>query len=126
MMRYLLPVMLLIACGCGRQDVDRLARMGRTAAVKCQGVASSAQQRMPPGLREMRLGVADTLEGRVLTRLRWDKSLSSASIEVRAEGGVVELRGNVADQNQKRVAVQVAESTVGVERVTDNLVVGIP
>ena len=31
-----------------------------------------------------------------------------------------------ADQAQKQWAVRVAESTVGVERVTDNLVVGIP
>ena len=70
--------------------------------------------------------LADTLEGRVLTRLRWDKQLRDAAIEVHADEGVVELRGNVADEKQKQWAVQLAESTVGVERVTDNLTVGTP
>src|SRR5262245_48280345 len=88
MKRLCLGLLLLAACGCGRQDVDRLARMGRATAVKFQGVAATAQQRLPPGLSEMKLGVADTLEGRVQTRLRWDKTLRDAAIEARAEGGV--------------------------------------
>lgn len=126
MNRYLVLLVLVAVCGCGRQDVDRLARMGRAAAVKCQAAAVTAQKRLPPGLREMRLGAADTLEGRVLTRLRWDRQLQNATIEARAEGGVVELRGRVADQEQRNWAVRLAESTAGVERVTDNLTVGNP
>jgi hypothetical protein len=126
MKRMCLGLLLLAACGCGRQDVDRLARMGRAAAVKCQGAAATAQKRLPPGLSEMRIGVADTLEGRIQTRLRWDRLLHDAAIEARAEGGVIELRGTVADEEQRNWAVRLAESTVGVERVTDNLTVGAP
>jgi hypothetical protein len=116
-------LLLVAACGCGRQDVDRLARMGRTAAIKFQG----ARQRRRSVCRRVErdaLGVADTLEGRVQTRLRWTalRVLRSSA----AEGGVVELRGGVADQEQRNWAVRLAESTVGVERVTDNLVVGTP
>jgi osmotically-inducible protein OsmY len=61
------------------------------------------------------------LDARVSARLRWDKTLSSEQIHVQATGGIIELKGRVRDLNQRRRAVELAESTVGTEQVLDLL-----
>jgi osmotically-inducible protein OsmY len=61
----------------------------------------------------------------VLTRLRWDKGLAGTAVQVDTPGtGVVRLQGTVADDQQRRRAVDLAESTQGVEKVVDELTVG--
>jgi osmotically-inducible protein OsmY len=61
----------------------------------------------------------------VLTRLRWDKGLAGTAVQVDTPGtGVVRLQGIVADDQQRRRAVDLAESTQGVEKVVDELTVG--
>lgn len=67
-----------------------------------------------------------TLEAKVLARLRWDKSLDGMQIEVRTTHGVVELKGGVAKEEQRKRAVEIAEATVGVENVVDSLTVNTP
>lgn len=65
-----------------------------------------------------RMGV----QGRVYSRLRWDKEIATAEIDVEvAEEGVVALRGEVKNPQAKRKAVELAKSTVGVQRVIDEL-----
>ena len=61
------------------------------------------------------------VEARVTARLRWEKSLSDASIQVVASEGGIELKGKVAKVAQKKRAVELAESTTGVDRVTESL-----
>jgi osmotically-inducible protein OsmY len=52
--------------------------------------------------------------------------LTATPIEVCVEGGTVELRGEVADLEQRRRAVELARSTLGVEQVIDSLTVPAP
>lgn len=61
---------------------------------------------------------------RLHNRIRWDKRLvnSLLQIEVQADGTAI-LRGSVADAAAKARAIDLAESTVGVTRVVDNLAV---
>ena len=59
-------------------------------------------------------------------RLRWDKALGGTRITVQAAGGVVELRGTVGTDNQRRRALDVTETTTGVERVVDALEIAAP
>ncbi len=67
-----------------------------------------------------RLGV----EGRVYSRLRWDKEVATSMIDVDAtEAGVVTLKGQVRDPAAKQKAVRLAGDTVGVNRVVDQLTV---
>ncbi len=62
------------------------------------------------------------VEGRVYGRLRWDKSLEGASIDVAAmKDGTVTLTGTVADLSAKAKAVQLAGDTVGVTRIVNQL-----
>ena len=70
-----------------------------------------------------RLGI----QGRVYSRLRWDKHVSTERLDVEAsERGIVVLRGQVPSQAAKQKAVQLARDTVGVERVEDKLSVAAP
>ena len=64
------------------------------------------------------------VQGRVYSRLRWDKQLSQADLDVDVEeGGIVALGGTVADETAKQKALQLAQDTVGVNRVIDRLTV---
>jgi hypothetical protein len=67
------------------------------------------------------------VEGRVYSRLHWDKALNDASIDLSTgSDGVLTLNGTVADANAKKRAVELAESTVGVTRVVDQLAIKPP
>ena len=63
-----------------------------------------------------------TIRGRVYARLYWDKSLADAPFQVETkDGGVVVLKGNVPTSDAKRRAVELADSTVGVNKTVDEL-----
>jgi osmotically-inducible protein OsmY len=65
-----------------------------------------------------------TVEARVYARLYWDKSLANAllKIEVKDEGVIV-LKGSVPSPEAKHRAVELAQSTVGVNQAIDELAV---
>jgi hypothetical protein len=109
-------------CGCNNDDADRLARVGRMAALKLEALTGISDGKLTKGLQAIR-GEWDAAppHARVSCRLRWEKELAEAQIDVTGSGGTVELRGTVHDLAQRRRAVEIAESTVGVEAVTDSL-----
>jgi osmotically-inducible protein OsmY len=62
------------------------------------------------------------LDARVRWRIRWDKALAGADIEVDSPmGGVVHLRGVVNDLSRQRRALELAETTEGVDKVINEL-----
>ena len=65
-----------------------------------------------------------TVEARVYARLYWDKSLADAllKIEVKDEGVIV-LKGSVPTAEAKHRALELAQSTVGVNQAIDELAV---
>lgn len=110
----------VLGAGCDGQDVDRLSRVGKRVAEKAS--AWTAEQELPARWRALRSGGEELpLEARVQARLRWDKGLADSLIEVHAAGPAVELRGQVQDEEQRQRAIELAESTAGVENVTDQL-----
>jgi hypothetical protein len=112
----------LAAAGCNRQDADRLARVSRRGLVRAEAVLAGAASGLPGGWQGGEAGLRDAgLDLRVSARLRWEKKLADLPIEVQAQGAVVELRGKVQDLDQRRRAVEIAETTVGVEKVNDQL-----
>jgi osmotically-inducible protein OsmY len=118
----LLGGLVLVAGGCGRGDAERLARVGRKVAEKAEVVSENTNDRLHTGWHSFRGNLdAAGLDARVATRLRWDKGLADMPIQVEVQGGMVTLRGPVADLDQRRRAVAIAESTVGVEQVLDAL-----
>jgi osmotically-inducible protein OsmY len=106
----------VLAAGCNRQDADCLRDIGHKLAADLVG---DIQDSVHTGVQ----GVCDhlSLETRVSARLRWDRNLAGAAIEVKAQGADIELKGTLADPNQRRRAVELAESTTGVDKVVDSL-----
>jgi osmotically-inducible protein OsmY len=126
--RWTVALVLLAAGGCGREDADRLARVGRKTAAKFADVTAGARGKLSSGWQAVRGSLSDTTtDSRVILRLRWEKALAGADIRVQAaDPGVIHLQGTVTDLEQRRRAVAVAESTQGVEKVIDELTVPGP
>ena len=65
-----------------------------------------------------------SVQGRVYGRLRWDKALANAPIEITVQNeNVVTLAGYVPSEIARRTAVTLANDTVGVRQVVDHLTV---
>ena len=103
-------------------DGEKLAAVSRLSATKVRNA-------LPPSLNVS--GPVDALrkelptrpDDAVRARLFADKRFAGVEFKVTAEGSVVTLRGVVPDARVKRLAVGVAENTVGVEKVVDELAV---
>jgi osmotically-inducible protein OsmY len=123
---FLLPLALLTLCGCSNQDQDHLARCGRKVADRLENIIHS-DGKLAAAWQGVRGSSGETApDARVEARLRWDKVTADAQIQVKAADGVVELKGTVRDLDQRRRAVELAEGTVGVQRVTDSLEIPAP
>lgn len=145
------PLLAGVVCGCGSDDTERLARIGRKTMARCDAMTVGLREKVAAGVDSARAGGADAptssekpgatavaptttpntptasvnstpIDARVLWRIRWDKSLAGAEIQVDSPtGGVVHLRGIVNDLTRQRRAVELAETTEGVERVVSEL-----
>ena len=113
---------LLVTTGCVKQDTDILARVGKRALDQGRDATSGLRTKLAAYLPATGSG-GDSLEERVAQRLRSDKALQGIKIDVVANGAEIELKGSPTTDDQKRRATELAEATVGVEKVTDNTVV---
>lgn len=122
MMRKLGVLFLLTGSilGCDTQDTERINRLGKLTVDKVQSLAGD-NSKLFSGLQPLRRDGEQGLDARVAARLHWEKSLADAQIEVSIKDGKVELKGKVTDLTQRRRAVELAESTVGADRVVDLL-----
>ncbi|MEX0611704.1 MAG: BON domain-containing protein [Pirellulales bacterium] len=91
------------------ERIDRgLEQLGREVRKKWGEIRQSINE----------LGV----QGRVYSRLRWDKAIATESIDIEVqEKNVVVLTGVVRDEETRRRAVRLAGDTVGVGEVVDRL-----
>jgi BON domain-containing protein len=118
---------MLLAVGCNRQDADRLAKLGAKVEQRVEGLGNGGQGRFDRSWQAVPFHWGDVaVDARVSARLHWDKTLGDAAIQVQVVDGVVELHGQVRDVQHKRHAVEVAEATLGVEKVADRLEVRGP
>jgi hypothetical protein len=111
---------LVVFGGCKGSDADVLARVFRRAGEKIEAAAGGS-----PGQFAGRLRSATSPYGlaeRVQTRLRWDRHLDGASVEVESPSpGVVKLKGKAPDLAKKQRALELARATTGVTEVIDEL-----
>ena len=116
-----------IAGGCNQEDAERVVRIGQKLSSRVESVTAEPTGGLNRGWQVVRNGWQETtLAGRVAARLSWDKQLADARIQASATGAVVELKGTVRDAEQRRRAVDLAETTTGVEKVTDALEITAP
>src|SRR5262249_35270153 len=116
--RHFLVLLALICAGCNRQDVDGLERIGRKVLDRTQAAVSPLREKFDHTIRG--IGGAGLRE-RVQQRLQWDKSLAETRIEISVADAAVELQGKIKSDLQRRRAIELAETTLGVERVTDRM-----
>lgn len=122
--RHWLGIGLAAVVGCNSQDADCLAKLGARLGDGVRVCLAVNRQRLWDQVPACR--GSDSVETRVSRRLLWDKTLTDLPIEVQVIEGVVELRGKVAGEDQRRRAIELAEATAGVEQVRDLLEVGGP
>ena len=118
----LLAVVAVAVSGFGAEDASRLGRIGRLIAARAESLSGGAGGKLTAGLQAAASVSGDaSLASRVQARLRWEKELADTAIEVTEDGSTVELKGKVANQDQKRRAVELAQGTAGVDKVVDSL-----
>jgi len=103
-------------------------RLGERIGKQLDKGLRELQEELREGWTEVRKRIDKlSVEGRVYSRLHWDKGLRAASFEIEVpEEGVVVLTGSVPSAAAQRKAVQLAEDTVGVRQVVDRLTVVPP
>ena len=116
---WLLLGLAALTAGCSRQDSERLARIGKHIAARAEALTADCRAGLGSSWHGVGEGVGPG--ARVWARLRWDKALAGLPIQVHAAGDTIELKGTVRDLAQRRRAVELAESTSGVEKVNDQL-----
>jgi osmotically-inducible protein OsmY len=128
-MRQLAAVLILVALffllvGSRFQtsDGDKLQAVSRLAVAKVRNAMPPAISVTAP-VDSLRKELPTRPEDAVRARLASDKRFAGVEFKVTAEGNVVTLRGIVPDTRIKRLAVGVAENTVGVEKVVDELAI---
>ncbi len=114
----LLVALGLLTAGCAKEDQDRLQAVGRRIGEKMKTFQGQSRDKVTlcwpaNGI----LGESAPISARVQARLRWEKELTGANIEVSAEGDTVVLTGTVLTLDQGRRARDLAQTTLGVEKV---------
>ena len=106
-----------VPSGCDRTDGNRLANVGRKVAEKVQVLVP---ERTPFGAP---ITTSSNVEDRVKERFRSDRFLSPIQFEFAVDGSTIRLKGIVDDEVLKKRAVEIAGSTVGVDKVIDEVTV---
>ena len=107
-----------------KSDPDTFAQIGQTVGVKVKGSLPDGSTVSGP-LVAFKPGDALPVEEKVRMRIHTDKKMEGAEVVVQAGAtpGEVKLRGVVANSDQAHRAVRLAEGTVGVESVVNELAV---
>ncbi|MFO0965729.1 MAG: BON domain-containing protein [Gemmataceae bacterium] len=112
-------VLLTAAAGCQKSDTETLARLGRRLADRGQAALDDVRARL-----DVKWSPAEpSLEDRVRLRLRYDGDLGEAPVEIKVDGVQVEVSGKARSAEHKNRIVTLIETTKGVERVIDTIVV---
>lgn len=120
---YLCGLFALSCCGCSEGDNERLARVWHSAGSRLHVLSGGALDRFSCGWSDFRTRSVPekALRDRVTCRLRLDKALMECPITVEVRGSIVTLGGSLTDPAIRQRAVDLAQTTVGVEQVVDEL-----
>jgi len=103
--RFALLLLLVgAAIGCNSTDATDLKRDATQLGQTAQRAATNA-----------------TVAGKVNAALALRKGVDMKGLHVSAEGGVVTIGGHVGSAQEKKTVLDVANNTVGVERVIDQI-----
>ena len=122
-----MAALVLAVAGCTSKDAEHLARVGEKVADKSKTLTADPTSKLSAGIQSVRANLTEwSLESRVLARIKWDKSLADAAIDVRVSDNHVHLTGVIRSESQRRRAIELAKTTAGVEKVTEELTIAEP
>lgn len=101
-------------------DGDKLAAIARLVSLKLKNSMPPAVNLATP-VDALRRELPTRPDDAVKARLASDKRLTGLSLTVAAEGNAIKLRGIVPDAKTRKIIVNLAENTTGVEQVVDEL-----
>jgi osmotically-inducible protein OsmY len=116
-----LLALMTMCVGCNRQDADCLARIGRKVAAHTKNSAGDIGSKLDVSWAGSKK--EPTLQEKIQDRLRWENTLTDVSFEVNVNQKEVELKGTVKNAQQRLRAIELAETLVGVNKVTDAITV---
>jgi hypothetical protein len=124
--RILLFIAPLFFAGCSDADAEKLRRVGEKSFDRASQLTRKVWDELGQTLLEQPAAAPalTDLRTRVVQRLVWERDLADLRIDVDAEGDGVILRGQVANAMQRRRAEELAEHTLGVKKVQNDLTVG--
>jgi osmotically-inducible protein OsmY len=108
-----------MSAGCNRHDADCLARIGRKVAAHTKNSAGDIGAKLDVSWAGSKK--EPTLQEKIQDRLRWENTLTDVTVEVLVVNKEVELTGTVKTAQQRQRAIELAETVVGVDKVTDSI-----
>lgn len=115
-MRKLGLIPMLLIFGCQRTDGEKLVKISQIASEK---IREAAPSRTPFG----DIAFDGTPAGRVRNRIKGDVYFQESTVQVSEDADGIRLRGNVPTREHLERAGQLAEQTVGVTRVINELTI---
>ncbi len=114
---------LTAAAGCNAQDADRMQRIAGHVAARLDVVTDHAPEKVSTSWDAVRgTWAASALDGRVITRLRWEKTLADLDLKVQSnKTNDIRLRGTFRDETQHQRILEVTRTTLGVNQIVDEL-----
>lgn len=128
-LRYLLPfVCLLLVAAPAHAQEGVGKRVGEKVDEAVEGIKrgiSSASEQARQRFAQIKQSVRNMgVEARIYSRLHWDKDLADAPLDLEVrDGGTAIVRGTVRTQEARQKAIRLANDTVGVVKVEDELLV---
>lgn len=112
-----LLLVLSVSLSCGQQPGSDSDAANATDTLR------KAAQTLGKALTKVKQGLDDAeLAGKVYVRILWDQDLQEAKVSIDAKpGGIVTLRGKVPSRAVHRGVLSLAETTVGVTQVVDEI-----
>jgi osmotically-inducible protein OsmY len=106
---------------------EKIDEVGRAIKSEISAAEDAVRERLSKTGETLREGFARTrvsvhemgLVSRIYGRLHWDKALQSSTLILKAEDGIVTVRGIVPDDAAKEKAITLIKDTVGVFSVND-------
>jgi hyperosmotically inducible protein len=103
-------------------DGDKLSAVARLVSAKVRAALPPAANVAAP-VDALRKELPTRPDEAVRARVASDKRLADLNLTIVHEGNAVKLRGVVPDAKTRKLIVNLAENTVGVEQVVDELAV---
>jgi len=103
-------------------DGDKLAAVARLAGAKIRSAMPPAVNVAAP-VDALRRELPVRPDEAVRARLAADKRLINVNVTVVADGTAIRLRGVLPDARMRKIILSLAENTIGVEQVVDELAV---